>query len=142
MFNISQKEVRIFFCEAYRKQQTQEILSPLEVIASKWLAKHPEYEDDLKDVQIALNTDYSMEDRRTNPFLHLSMHLSIDEQILINQPVGISSIAKALIKKMNSEHRAHHQIMSCLGEMVWSSQRSGLPPNNRTYINCIRKYIS
>jgi len=140
MFNISQKEVRIFFCEVYRKQQVQEILSPLETIANSWLIQHPEYEGDLKNVQIALNTDYSIENGRTNPFLHLSMHLSITEQILINQPVGISNIANTLRKKMNSEHQMHHQIMNCLEEMVWNSQHNGLPLDSSTYIKCIKKY--
>ncbi|AIY41234.1 hypothetical protein LT85_2076 [Collimonas arenae] len=141
MFNPSQDDVRRFFCETYRKQHANEILTPLEAIASDWLVQHPEYADDLKDVNAALSADYSVENGQTNPFLHLSMHLSIAEQISIDQPPGIKAVATALTQRLQSEHEAHHHIMECLGEMIWNSQRSGLPPDGAAYIDCIRKRI-
>jgi hypothetical protein len=141
MFNPSQDDVRRFFCETYRKHRANEILTPLEAIASDWLAQHPEYADDLKDVEAALSADYSVENGQTNPFLHLSMHLSIAEQISIDQPPGIRAAATALTQRLQSEHEAHHHIMECLGEMIWNSQRSGLPPDGAAYIDCIRKRI-
>jgi hypothetical protein len=141
MFNPSQDDVRRFFCETYRKHRANEILTPLEAIASDWLAQHPEYADDLKDVETALSADYSVENGQTNPFLHLSMHLSIAEQISIDQPPGIRAAATALTQRLQSEHEAHHHIMECLGEMIWNSQRSGLPPDGAAYIDCVRKRV-
>ncbi|WP_211467139.1 DUF1841 family protein [Collimonas silvisoli] len=141
MFNPSQDDVRRFFCETYRKHRANEILTPLEAIASDWLAQHPEYADDLKDVDAALSADYAVENGRTNPFLHLSMHLSIAEQISIDQPPGIRAAATALTQRLQSEHEAHHHIMECLGEMIWNSQRSGLPPDGAAYIDCVRKRV-
>jgi hypothetical protein len=29
--------------------------------------------------------------------------------------------------------------MECLGEMIWASQRSGLPPDGHAYIDAIRQ---
>ena len=139
MFNPSQDDVRRFFCEAYRKQHANEILTPLEAIATDWLQQHPEYAGDLQDVEAAVAADYSVENGQTNPFLHLSMHLSIAEQILIDQPPGIRAAATALTQRLQSEHEAHHQIMECLGQMIWNAQRSGLPPDGAAYINCVRK---
>jgi hypothetical protein len=141
MFNPSQDDVRRFFCETYRKHRANEILTPLEAIASDWLKQHPEYDDDLKDVDAALGADYSVENGQTNPFLHLSMHLSIAEQISIDQPPGIRAAATALAQRLQSEHEAHHHIMECLGEMIWNSQRSGLPPDGAAYIDCVRKRV-
>lgn len=141
MFNPSQDDVRRFFCETYRKHRAGEILTPLEAIASDWLAQHPEYADDLKDVEAALGADYSVENGQTNPFLHLSMHLSIAEQISIDQPPGIKAAATALTQRLQSEHEAHHQIMECLGQMIWNAQRSGLPPDGAAYIDCVRKRV-
>lgn len=141
MFNPSQDDVRRFFCETYRKHKAGEILTPLEAIASDWLQQHPEYADDLKDVDAALSADYSVENGQTNPFLHLSMHLSIAEQISIDQPPGIRAAANALTQRLQSEHAAHHHIMECLGEMIWNSQRSGLPPDGAAYIDCVRNRV-
>lgn len=138
MFNPSQHDVRRFFCEAFRKHREHEILTPLEAIARDWIMQHPEYDQDLADVEQALAADYSVEQGQTNPFLHLSMHLSISEQISIDQPPGIRSAFQSLAQR-RGEHEAHHEIMECLGEMIWNSQRSGLPPDGAAYIENIRR---
>ena len=139
MFNPSQEDVRRFFCETYRKLRANEILTPLEAIARDWIAQHEEYADVLADVEAALAADYSIERGQSNPFLHLSMHLSIAEQISIDQPPGIRAAFLALAHRLGSEHEAHHQMMECLGEMIWHSQRNGLPPDGASYVECVKK---
>ncbi|MES2024102.1 MAG: DUF1841 family protein [Pseudomonadota bacterium] len=139
MFTPSQHDVRRFFCETFHKQRTNAILTPLEAIARDWIIQHPEYAEALADVEAALAQDYSVESGQANPFLHLSMHLSIAEQISIDQPPGIRAAYTGLARRLDSEHDAHHQIMECLGEMIWTSQRSGLPPDGAAYIECINK---
>lgn len=139
MFAPSQHDVRQFFCETYRKHRANQILTPMEAIARDCIVQHPEYADALADRDRALGTDYSVEQGQSNPFLHLSMHLSIVEQISINQPPGIRPAFMALTQRLGSEHDAHHQIMECLGEMIWTSQRSGLPPDGDAYIECVKR---
>lgn len=139
MFTPSQHDVRRFFCDTQRKHHANEILTPLEAIARDWIMQHPEYAAELGDTEAALAADYSVESGKTNPFLHLSMHLSIAEQISIDQPPGIRHAAQQLAQRLGSEHDAHHQIMECLGEMIWTSQRSGLPPDGQAYIDCIKR---
>jgi len=139
MFTPSQDDVRRFFCNTYRKHRNNEILTPLEAIARDWIAQHPEYAGELEEVEAALAADYSVERGQANPFLHLSMHLSIAEQVSIDQPPGIRAACHALARKLQSEHEAHHQIMECLGEMIWNSQRSGTPPDGAAYIDCVQR---
>lgn len=138
MFTPSSDDVRRFFCEAYRKQQAGEILAPMEAIAADWIANHPEYAATLGDVEAAIARDYSVETGQTNPFLHLSMHLSISEQISIDQPRGIRDAFNMLEAKIG-QHDAHHRIMECLGEMIWQSQRNGTPPDAEAYLECVLK---
>lgn len=138
MFTPSQHDVRSFFCETFRKHQRGDILTPLEMMARDWLVQHPEYAETLEDSEAALTKDYSVEGGAANPFLHLSMHLSIAEQVSIDQPAGVRSAFLRLASKLG-EHEAHHQVMECLGEMIWNSQQSGLPPNGEAYLECIRK---
>jgi hypothetical protein len=139
MFNPSKDEVRQFFCNTWKKSTTGELLTPLEAIALDWIRQHPEYESDLADPERALDTDYSIDQGRSNPFLHLSMHLSIQEQTSVDQPPGIRDACQALIMRLGSVHDAHHQIMECLGEMLWTAQRNGTPPDGEAYIRCIRQ---
>ena len=139
MFTPSSDDVRRFFCEAFRKQRAGDILSPMDAIAADWIAEHPEYHADLADADAAVAASYSVEDGRTNPFLHLSMHLSIAEQCSIDQPTGIRQAVSLLAARRNALHEAHHEVMECLGEMIWTSQRSGLPPDGPAYIDAVRR---
>jgi hypothetical protein len=139
MFTPSQHDVRRFFCEIRRKQREALPLTPIEAQAADWIDDHPEYHGDLADVDAALAAVYTVEDGRTNPFLHLSMHLSISEQVAIDQPTGIKQAFELLAARLGSAHEAQHQVMECLGEMIWASQRSGLPPDGHTYLDCVRR---
>ncbi len=139
MFAPSQSDVRRFFCEAYRKQREGAPLTPMEVLASDWIALHPEYHAELENVDAALAARFDVDAGRTNPFLHLSMHLSISEQLGIDQPRGIKQAFDLLKAKRGSAHDAQHEVMECLGEMMWQSQRSGLPPDGERYIECVRR---
>ncbi len=139
MFSPSQHEVRRFFCEAFRKQRAGEVLAPIEALAADWIAEHPEYHADLADAEAAVAASYTVEDGRSNPFLHLSMHLSISEQLSVDQPRGIRQAFELLAARRGSAHEAAHEVMECLGEMVWTSQKSGLPPDGEAYIEAVRR---
>lgn len=139
MFAPSQHDVRRFFCDTHRKQREGLPLTPMETIAGQWIDQHPEYHAELDDADAALTASYAVEDGRANPFLHLSMHLSISEQLAIDQPRGIKQAFDLLAAKLGSGHEAQHQVMECLGEMIWASQRSGLPPNGHAYLECVRR---
>ena len=139
MFQPSQDDVRRFFCTAWRRQRSGEPLAPMDVLALRWIDEHPEYHADLADETAALAAVYSVEDGRTNPFLHLAMHLSIAEQCSIDQPTGIRQAVQLLAARHQSLHEAHHVVMECLGEMIWTSQRSGLPPDGQAYLQAVRR---
>ena len=93
----------------------------------------------LADEELAVNTVYTVEEGRTNPFLHLSMHLTITEQLSIDQPTGIRQAVELLAAKRSSMHEAQHAAMDCLGEMLWQSQRSGQPPDPHAYLDAVRR---
>ena len=141
MFTPSQHDVRTFFCEAWRKQRAGEPLSPMDALAAEWIDRHPEYHAELSDLEAALAAVYTVDDAekgRTNPFLHLSMHLSISEQCSIDQPRGIRQAVELLAARRGELHAAHHEVMDCLGEMIWASQRSGQPPDPHAYLERVR----
>ena len=138
MFQPSQHDVRRFFCETFTRQRDGLPLDAMQGQAAPWVGEHPEYHAELADVDTAVAASYSVEEGRTNPFLHLSMHLSIAEQVSIDQPTGIRQAVQLLAAKRNSLHTAHHEVMECLGDMLWHSQRSGLPPDGQAYIDAVR----
>lgn len=139
MFQPSQHDVRRFFCDCLLRVRQGVPLDPMQAKAAPWIDEHPEYHGDLQDVEAALAAVYTVEEGRTNPFLHLSMHLSIDEQCAIDQPSGIRQAVQVLAARRGSLHAAHHEVMECLGEMIWASQRSGLPPDGQAYLEAVRQ---
>ena len=142
MFSPSQADVRRFFCSVYAKSLAGQALEAIETIASQWMDEHPEYRQDFADVERALTTMYESEPGRTNPFLHLSMHLSISEQCSIDQPRGIRQAVELLTHRRNSLHTAHHEVMECLGTMLWESQQAGRPPDGDAYIACVQRHAT
>ncbi len=139
MFAPSSDDVRGFFVETGKKRAQGLLLTPLETIAADWIAAHPEYAADLADADTARAAVYAPESGRENPFLHLSMHLSISEQVSIDQPRGIRQACQLLAAHLGSMHAAQHEAMECLGRMLWESQRSGRPPDGEAYIDCVRR---
>ncbi|MEY8876221.1 MAG: DUF1841 family protein [Leptothrix sp. (in: b-proteobacteria)] len=139
MFAPSQNDVRTFFCQAWAAQRAGAPLDAMQSLAVEWMTRHPEYHADLADLDAALAAVYTVDEGRTNPFLHLSMHLSISEQCSIDQPRGIRQAVELLAAKRGELHAAHHEVMDCLGEMLWASQRSGQPPDPHAYLDAVRR---
>jgi uncharacterized protein YjbI with pentapeptide repeats len=94
---------------------------------------------DLTHTEAAQAQDYSPERGQTNPFLHLSMHLAISEQLSIDQPPGIRAAHERLAARLGSTHEAQHAIMDCLGETIWEAQRTGTPPDTDAYLQRIER---
>ena len=135
----SQADVRRFFCGTYAKARSGATLEPIEILASQWIDEHPEYHADFADVDAALASMLNVDPNKENPFLHLSMHLSISEQCSIDQPRGIRQAVELLSARRDSLHQAHHEAMEDLGRMIWESQRSGRPPDGQAYIDSVQR---
>jgi hypothetical protein len=142
LYQPTQADVRRFFCSVYAKTKDNVALEAIETIASLWIDEHPEYHADLKDVDAVLlnlsqiiNTD----DGKTNPFLHLSMHLTITEQCSIDQPRGIRQAVELLTARFDSLHDAHHVVMECLGQMIWDAQQNKQAPDGQAYVEAVQR---
>ena len=145
MFNPSRDQARDFLFETWRKFRAQEPLSAMETMAVEVISLHPEYHPMLDDRDRYLETyrdrDYPPEFGETNPFLHLSMHIAIREQIAVDQPAGVRASHLALSQKLGSALDAEHEMMDCLGEMIWQAQRAGVAPDAAIYRACLARKI-
>ena len=45
----------------------------------------------------------------------------------------------ARVHDRGDRHEALHEVLDCLGEMLWRAQRSKLPPDGEAYIDCVRR---
>ena len=137
MFNPSREEARQFFFETWRKYKQREILSAMEDIALNTILLHPEYQAILEDPERYQEKDFFPEMGDTNPFLHMGMHIAIQEQLSIDQPEGIRQRFQRLLERTRDEHIAVHQIMECLAEMIWQAQRNQSEMDASVYFDCL-----
>lgn len=139
MFNPSRDQARQFLFDTWHKYQARQPLSALESMTLEIILRHPEYHALLNAPERYLERDYLPEQGETNPFLHLGLHLAIAEQLSIDQPPGIAGNYQALLAKSGDPHLAQHQVMDCLGEMIWQAQRSRSAPDAAVYLDCLSR---
>ncbi|UXY14825.1 DUF1841 family protein [Chitiniphilus purpureus] len=140
LFNPSRDQARRFFIESWRKHHAQVPLTDLEKITVGVLLRHPEYHPYLHPDY--LDRDWPPELGQTNPFLHLSMHLAIEEQLSIDQPPGVRDLYSGLCRKFGDEHAALHAMSEGLAEMIWQAQRHGTPPDPNHYLDVLRALLN
>lgn len=141
LFNPSREEVREFFFNTWTQFNAQKPLTDLEKIALNVIHMHPEYHAILSAPEQFKHQEYFPEFGETNPFLHMSLHLSILEQISINQPLGITSIYNQLKLKHQNEHNAQHTILECLGESIWQAQRNNTALDINYYVQLLQQKV-
>ncbi len=139
MFTPSPSDVRRFFCAIYQKSRSGQALEAIELIASGWMDEHPEFHAELCDLDAALKAIADQPGGEGNAFLHLSMHLSITEQCSIDQPRGIRQAVELLTARRGDLHQAHHEVMECLGQMIWDAQRANRAPDGAAYIDAVQR---
>ena len=139
MFTPSRDEARRFLTEARAKHRASAPLSALETMAAGLIALHPEYHAVIESPERFVDRDWQPEAGETNPFLHLSLHLAVAEQLSIDQPTGIRAQFERLRAARGDEHAALHAVLECLGEVIWSAQRHATAPDAALYLACLKR---
>ncbi len=125
------------YADAWRKAQAAEVLSPLEAQIAQVIEDHPEYQAALSDE--AREASFTPEAGKTNPFLHMGLHLAVRDQVATDRPPGISNIFQQLVKKYSKTHEAEHRMLDCLAETLWEAQNQNGPPDEQKYLERLRK---
>jgi hypothetical protein len=141
MYNPSRDQARQFFIDTWAKFQRHDPLTPLEEKTAAIIALHPEYHRVLQNPESFITSDWRPESGDINPFMHLGFHLAIQEQLDINQPHGIRAIHAQLAAKHGDAHAATHEILECLGETLWQSQRTGQALDGDLYLRLLNSRV-
>lgn len=141
LYNPTKDQVRQFFFDAWAKFKQHAPLTDLEKIALDVMQMHPEYHTILDSPERYMHQQYFPEMGETNPFLHMSLHLSVIEQVTINQPIGISAVYDRLRTKYDDAHTAQHDLLECLAETIWQSQRNNTPLDSAHYLQLLKQKI-
>jgi hypothetical protein len=136
MFEPSRDQARAIFFDAWRKYRAGQPLGGIEGLALEVILKHPEYHEALEHPEQSAQRDYGGE---LNPFLHMSLHVALEEQLSIDQPPGIVARFGALVARRGGRHAALHEAIECLAETMWRAQRDNAPPDAAGYLGCLER---
>lgn len=137
MYGTDRARLRQVFFHAWQRHRTGQPLEGIERLLVDVARRHPEYQPLLEDADAQIDRDYDAALGETNPFLHLSMHIAIEEQLSIDQPRGVRAHYERLRIRLADAHAAQHMMMECLGEMLWQAQRANGAPNETLYLECL-----
>jgi hypothetical protein len=140
IFGQDRNELRKMYKDAWAKFRQNLPLTPLEVQIAAVVDWHPEYHGDL-DTE-SLDQEYTPEGGRSNPYLHMGLHLGIREQVATNRPAGIRAIYDALVAKLGDQHSAEHQMLDCLAETLWEAQSQNSAPDEQRYLDRLHRLIA
>jgi hypothetical protein len=135
MYAPTRDQARQFLFDTWRKFRAAEPLAGLESTALQVLLLHPEYHPILDAPEHYAERDYGPDSGQINPFLHLNLHLAIEEQLSIDQPAGI----RAEYERLCTALRDTHAVLECLGETLWHAQRNAAAPDAALYLECLRR---
>lgn len=137
MYTSDRGEMRKVFFNAWSKHQQHLPLEALEVEIINVITLHPEYRPLLEQPERYQDHDF----HDNNPFLHLSLHLAIREQIQMDRPKGIQKIFHAATNKWGDVHTVEHKIMDCLAQFIWEGQQSGITPDENKYLDYLNRIL-
>ncbi|MFK7861925.1 MAG: DUF1841 family protein [Granulosicoccus sp.] len=141
LFTQDRTRTRQLFRTTWQKHKSGQDLEPLEKQIASLLDEHPEYHALVSGDEDVLDRDFKAEDGRENPFLHLSLHLALREQVGTDRPVGIASITRSLLLKHGDGHTVEHMMIEKLGLYLWDAQRQGRAPDETAYLNSLRELL-
>jgi len=139
LFTQDRNKLRQFYVDVWKKHQAKQEMEPLEKMIAKVIEWHPEYHDFLTGGETAVGRDFMPENGESNPFLHMGMHLGVQEQLSTGRPAGILEIYQRLMKKHGDAHEVEHRVMDCLGEMIWTAQQNNTMPDEARYLECLNR---
>ena len=137
MFSQDRSKQREFLAKSWQKHINAQILEPLELQLALIVQKHPEYQALINDI----NLEYFPEQGKTNPFLHINLHLALQDQLALDQPIGINDIYKKLIVIHSDTHEVEHMMMECIAEMIFNSQKNNTTLDQDNYLVNLKNLI-
>jgi hypothetical protein len=138
-FDQNRDALRARYVEAWRKRRARLPEEPLEMQIADVIEEHPEYQAAFAAADDLVQSEFPPQAGRTNPFLHLGLHLAVRDQVATDRPFVIWWAFERLVARSVSRHDAEHAMIERLAEALWEAQRAGRPPDEHTYLENIER---
>ncbi|MCG2634247.1 MAG: DUF1841 family protein [Gammaproteobacteria bacterium] len=133
--------LRRTFIEAWSRYQAGLPLEPQQDLIGKVVALHPEYQGLLESPE-AVEGEFDGSDGQSNPFLHMSLHIAVREQLGLDRPPGVKAAFDDLLIRLQDPHRVEHEMIECLAAELWQAQRESRAPDEQVYLAALQQLRS
>ncbi|MCF6344869.1 MAG: DUF1841 family protein [Thiomicrorhabdus sp.] len=140
LYTSERDKLRQFYVDTWQKARFGLPMDPMETMIARVVEQHPEYHEMLNNGK-HLGNEYKPEDGETNPFLHMGMHLGLQEQVSMDRPVGIQQVYQQLGEKLGDVHKTEHAMIECLAESLWSAQQNQIEPDEQVYLQNLKNLL-
>jgi len=138
-------QLRQMYRDALVKSDDGVPMTALETQIADVIIQHPEYRTAVVPTgnhdKDTLDKDYVPESGEANPFMHMSLHLAIRDQLSTNRPSGIREAFAELCTLTQERHQAEHVLCEAMGEELWQSQRDCRPPGEQRYLKRVLAFL-
>lgn len=145
MIESERNQTRALFFNAWRKHNAGIPIEDIEQQIVQVIRQHPEYHELLNDAEANQDRDFSAEIGIANPFLHMGMHLTIIDQISMDNPAGVRDCYRKLVHKYADEHRAQDNMIPYLSDWMITIQSASTPEQieaaGSIYLDCIHRQL-
>lgn len=138
MFGQDRDSLRRAYAEAWQRHCEGLPLDQQQQRIADVLALHPEYQAFVLSPD-ALVQEFDGGDGRTNPYLHMGLHLALREQLATRLPPETVQARARLIRRLGDAHAAEHRLIDCLAQALWQAQRAGREPDMDAYREALRQ---
>ena len=104
LYGSDRDDLRRAWADAWSKARAGQPLEPMERLLADVIAEHPEHHPALESPGV-LESEFSPEAGRTNPFLHMGLHVAIREQLATDRPPGVRALYAKLLPRYADAHR-------------------------------------
>ena len=138
----SREQLRLTLTQAWAKHVAHLPLTPLEALITDVVGAHPEYQGICADAQAAVDFEPSAAGEGES--------VSCTWGCILRSANSCPSIGRreSAICTVNcrlglgTEHDADHALMEALAEALWQAQRSGIPPDEKQYLELARNRLN
>jgi hypothetical protein len=135
----TREQSRRVFIEVWRKHSSHSLLEPYEAQIVGVISEHPEYVPLIESGEAALAAQYTVEDGKVNPFLHMGAHLALRDQLATDRPAGIAEVYQRLARRLGDKHAAEHAMIEVLMLLLWEASTGRGMPDENIYLERLKR---
>ena len=103
------------------------------------MLEHEEYHNQFEIADLLSDHDFDPE-KGVNPFLHITFHILVENQLKSREPVEVYQFYNSMRKKKVGHHDSIHLVGCILIPLLFQALKQNIPFDNDFYMHQLKKF--